>query len=90
MTPEVAEWLALLRAHEGGVTKLNDGYLNHGRPVGGYLVDVLDGLIRTGHLVLATPSPIGQRQVRVTHNGQTRYTELCAAHRDPPDDRNAR
>lgn len=76
MTPEVTEWLALHRVHEGGLTKLNHTYLNHGRPVAGYLADALDGLIHTEHLALGQPSPSGQRQVRVTHTGQARYAHL--------------
>lgn len=44
MTPEVTEWLALLRAHDGGLTSLNDGYLNYGRPIANYLTDALDAL----------------------------------------------
>lgn len=81
MTSEVTEWLALHRAHEGGVTKLNNGFLNHGRPVAGYLADAIDGLIRSEHLVLGQPSPSGQRQIRVTHTGQTRYAQLCTTQR---------
>ncbi|MGH3903796.1 MAG: hypothetical protein ACRDTE_06360 [Pseudonocardiaceae bacterium] len=50
MTSDVTEWLALLRAHEGGLTRLNNGYLNHGRPVAGYLADALTRLIDTDHL----------------------------------------
>lgn len=81
MTPDVTEWLALLRTHEGGVTKLNDCYLNYGRPVASYLADVLDKLVRTERLVVGQPSPNGQRQVRVTHAGQVRYAELCQVQR---------
>ncbi|MGH3927864.1 MAG: hypothetical protein ACRDTT_34215 [Pseudonocardiaceae bacterium] len=76
MTSEVTEWLALLRAHEGGVTKLTGHYLNCGRPVACYLADVLDELIDTGFLALAQPSPIGQQRVCVTHTGQARYAVL--------------
>ncbi len=81
MTPGVTEWLALLRAHEGGLTKLNNGYLNHGRPVAGYLADALETLIRTEQLALGAPSPSGQRQVRVTHAGQARFAQLCNTQR---------
>ncbi|MGH3796700.1 MAG: hypothetical protein ACRDSP_17635 [Pseudonocardiaceae bacterium] len=70
------EWLALLRVHEGGVTKLDGHYLNHGRPVAGYVADALDELIRTELLALARPDPAGVQQVCVTHAGQIRYAEL--------------
>lgn len=76
MTAGVTEWLALLRAHEGGVTKLAGRYLNCGRPVPGYLADVLDELVCAGFLALAHPSPIGQQQVCVTYTGQARYAAL--------------
>lgn len=72
----VTEWLALLRVHEGGVTKLNGTYLNHGQQVAAYLADALDELIRAELLALARPDPIGAQQVCVTHTGQARYTEL--------------
>ncbi len=81
MTPEAAEWLGLHRAHEGGVSKLAGDYLNHGRPVGSYLADVLDVLISAGFLALGQPSPSGQQQVCVTHTGQNRYAELHTAPR---------
>ena len=81
MTPEATEWLALHRTHEGGVTKLAGHYLNDGRPVASYLADVLDVLISTGFLALGQPSPTGHQQVCVRHTGQTRYAELCMAHR---------
>ncbi|MCA1601288.1 MAG: hypothetical protein LC776_06475 [Acidobacteria bacterium] len=70
------EWLALLRVHEGGVTKLNGHYLNHGRAVAGYVADALDELIRTEFLALARPDPVGAQQVCVTRAGQIRYVEL--------------
>ena len=76
MTPDVTEWLALMRAHEGGVTNVNGHYLNHGRPVAGYLADAFGELIRAELLALARPDPIGAQQVCVTHAGQIRYAEL--------------
>ncbi|HEU0127019.1 MAG TPA: hypothetical protein VFQ48_00195 [Pseudonocardiaceae bacterium] len=75
---EVIEWLALHRTHEGGLTKLGMSYLNCGRPIGGYLAEMLDELIHTRLLALGPPSPTGQQQVRVTHTGQARYTTLCS------------
>ncbi len=77
MVPEVTEWLALHRAHEGGVTKLGSNYLNQGRPVAGYLADVIDELINTGLLALGQSTPIVQQAVCFTHTGQVRYVELC-------------
>lgn len=40
MTSEVTEWLALHRAHEGSVTKLDTDYFTAGRPV-----DVKTGMV---------------------------------------------
>ncbi|MGH3796492.1 MAG: hypothetical protein ACRDSP_16565 [Pseudonocardiaceae bacterium] len=70
------EWLALLRVHEGGMSRLEGRFYNHGRPVADYLTDGLDALIRTEHLALGRPTPIGQQQVCVTKTGQARYAEL--------------
>jgi hypothetical protein len=77
MTPEVAEWLALHRVHEGGVTKLVGHFFTEGRPVADYLAKVFDGLISAGFVALGQPSPTGQQQVCVTHTGQARYVALC-------------
>ncbi|MGH4017145.1 MAG: hypothetical protein ACRDSL_25110 [Pseudonocardiaceae bacterium] len=72
----VHEWLALLRAHEGGVTTLGGHFFNHGRPVADYLAVALGELIRTEYLALGRATPSGQQQVCVTHAGQARYLEL--------------
>lgn len=61
--------------------RLNNGYLNFGSPVAGYLADALDRLVRTELLILGSPSPSGQRQIRVTHAGQARYAQLCQGQR---------
>ena len=76
-TAGTIEWLALLRVHEGGLTTLDGRFLNHGQPVAGYLADAIEELIRTGHLALGRPDPIGIQQVSVTHSGQVRFAELA-------------
>lgn len=48
----VTEWLALLRAHEGGVTRLQDRFYNHGRPVADYLAAAFAELISVDQLAL--------------------------------------
>ncbi|MGH8575108.1 MAG: hypothetical protein ACREX8_21440 [Gammaproteobacteria bacterium] len=70
------EWLALMRAHQGGVTTLGGRYFNHGQPVAEYLATALEELIRTEHLALGRATPSGQQQVCVTRTGQARYAEL--------------
>lgn len=76
MTP-VTEWLALLRAHEGGVTRQGGSYLNHGRPIAAYLADALDALVDANVLVLGPANEYGQQKVLVTAAAQARYAELC-------------
>ena len=71
MTP-VTEWLALLRAHEGGVTRQGSSYLNHGRPIA-----ALDALVDADVLVLGPANEYGQQKVLVTAAAQARYAELC-------------
>lgn len=70
------QWLALRRVHEVGATKLASRFLSRERPVADYLAETLDALIRTEHLALDRPDPIGAQQVRVTHAGQVKYTKL--------------
>ncbi|MCA1705659.1 MAG: hypothetical protein LC808_21330 [Actinobacteria bacterium] len=72
MTTRVTEWLALRRVHEGGLTKLSGHYLNCGRPVGGFLAEMIDELVSAGFLALGRSSPTGRQQVCVTHPGQAR------------------
>ncbi|MPZ67783.1 MAG: putative ATP-grasp-modified RiPP [Pseudonocardiaceae bacterium] len=75
MSP-VIEWMALRRVHEGGVTALRSRFLHRERPVADYLAEALDALIRTEHLALGRPDPIGALQVRATYAGQIKYTTL--------------
>lgn len=72
----VNEWLALRRAHEGGVTMLGGRFFNHGRPVAEYLAVALDELIRAELLALGRADPVGVQRVCVTRVGQARYAEL--------------
>lgn len=76
MTGEAAEWLALHRAHEGAVAKLNGSYFNHGRPVTTALAATFEDLITSGLLALGRPDLRGRQQVCVTHTGQTKYGAL--------------
>lgn len=57
VTPEATEWFALLRAHEGGVTKLARGYVNHGGPVVDYLAETFGSLVNNGLQALGQPDP---------------------------------
>lgn len=49
----VAVWIALRRAHQGGVTNLAGQWRDCGSPVPGYLADALDRLTSSGQLALA-------------------------------------
>lgn len=73
---EAAEWLALHRAQEGAVAKLNGCYVNHGRPVIATLDAAFDDLIAAGLLALGQPDSRGRHQVCLTPSGQARYTAL--------------
>jgi hypothetical protein len=79
----VAVWIALRRAHRGGVANLAGHWLDSGRPVPGYLADALDGLISAELLALAPdadPESGGVRRVTVTDAGCVRYLALCQVH----------
>ncbi|MGH3917173.1 MAG: hypothetical protein ACRDTC_27745 [Pseudonocardiaceae bacterium] len=62
---EVTEWLALHRAHEGSVTKLDTDYFKAGRPIAVFLVPPLECLIENGLLALGRPDPLGWQRVCV-------------------------
>jgi hypothetical protein len=68
--------MALRRAHDGGVAKAGDRYVDGGFPTPGYLDGVFDELINTGLLALADEDPYGLRRVSVTEAGRARYAQL--------------
>lgn len=80
--PELAVWIALRRAHRGGVAKVADCYLDHGRPVPSYLNGPLDELTGAGLLALtdADPATGGLRRIAVTDTGHAEYVALCRVH----------
>lgn len=73
---QVNEWLALMRAHEGGITKLGDIYLKHGERVACHLTAAITQLVVSRHLALSTPDATGMQRVCVTHAGQRRFAQL--------------
>lgn len=79
---DTTAWIALRRAHEGGVTNFEGRWLDNGRPVPGYLTDALDELTHRGLLALAEADPrsCGVRRVTVTDTGSARYVALCQTH----------
>lgn len=80
--PALAVWIALRRARRGGVAKMADCYLDHGRPVPSYLTGPLDELTGTGLLALADADPAigGLRRIAVTDTGHAQYAALCRVH----------
>ncbi|MGH3911674.1 MAG: hypothetical protein ACRDRM_12695, partial [Pseudonocardiaceae bacterium] len=50
---ELIDWIALRRVCGGGVVMLCGRYVDHGRPVPGYLDEPLAGLSRAGLIALA-------------------------------------
>jgi hypothetical protein len=82
----VAVWIALRRAHQGGVTNLAGQWLDSASPVPRYLADALDRLTSSGQLALADPDPesCGARRVTVTDTGCARYVTLCQVHNSRP------
>lgn len=80
--PELTAWIALRRARRGGVAKMADCYLDHGRPVPSYLTGPLDELTGAGLLALADADPAlgGLRRIAVTDSGHAQYAALCRVH----------
>ncbi|MGH3906240.1 MAG: hypothetical protein ACRDTE_18965 [Pseudonocardiaceae bacterium] len=71
---EVIEWIALRRAHEGGVKKVNTTYTSWGRPVPCYLPGVFDALTEAGLLFLIEID--GSARLMPTLDGRTRFSVL--------------
>jgi hypothetical protein len=77
----VKTWIALRRAHRGGVTNLAGQWYDSGRPVPGHVADALDELTSGGLLALGDDLEPGERRrVTVTDRGSARYLELCQVH----------
>lgn len=76
LSPELVASLVLRRAHDGGVAKVGDRYLDGGHPTPGYLAGAFDELINAGLLAIADADPYGFRRVSVTETGRTRYAQL--------------
>ncbi|MGQ0774366.1 MAG: hypothetical protein ACT4NY_08115, partial [Pseudonocardiales bacterium] len=75
--PDLYEWLALRRVHNGGIAKSAGTYLDHGRPTPGHLAEVFDRLIWTGLVTVAEGDALWElRRLRLTDIGQTRYVAL--------------
>lgn len=82
---ELIDWIALRRVCGGGVVMLCGRYVDHGRPVPGYLDEPLAGLSRAGLIALADIDTWGQRRVAPTLDGRARYVELSAQRAAPID-----
>lgn len=78
----VAVWIALRRAHVGGVSNLVGRWLDSGRQVPGYVADALDELISAELLVLGKVdlNSCGVRGVTVTDSGSAQYVALRQVH----------
>jgi hypothetical protein len=78
----VAVWIALRRAHEGGVAHVSGQWLDSGRRVPGYVADALDRLASVGLLTLGEvdPQACGVHRITVTDTGSAQYVALCAIH----------
>ena len=79
----VEVWIALRRAHQGGVANLADHWLDSGRQVPSVVADALDRLTSAGLLILGDvdPKACGVRRVTVTDTGCAHYVALCQVHR---------
>lgn len=76
--PELLAWIVLRRVVHGGVVRVGRCYLDHARPVPGYLLETLHELISAGFLAVADPDPIAEasRRVTATAAGLARYAVL--------------
>lgn len=79
---DMTDFLALRRmcAHpDSQVDRVENRYVEKGRPVLPFLADGLTALIEVGHLTLGEPDPASgtRRRLMVTAGGRARYEELC-------------
>ena len=76
--PDLYEWMALRRIHNGSTAKSAGVYFDEGRPAPEYLARVFDYIIRTGLTDVDDGDPVwALRRMSLTDAGRRRYTELC-------------
>ncbi|MGH4008681.1 MAG: hypothetical protein ACRDTH_11105 [Pseudonocardiaceae bacterium] len=80
--PGVAVWIALRRAHQGGMANLAGQWLDSGHRVPGYVADAMDELTGAGLLRFdeEDPDACGARRITVTESGCVHYVALCQVH----------
>lgn len=79
---DLTDFLALRRmcAHpDSRVDRVENQYVENGRPVLPFLADGLTALIEVGHLTLGEPDPgsAARRPLLITAVGRARYEQLC-------------
>ena len=79
LSPQLLAWCVLRRVVGGGVVKLGNRWLEHGRRTPMHLAETFDALTVAGLVVLADPDPVavGQRRASATEAGRIRYAQLC-------------
>src|SRR5262245_10498548 len=83
--PELSEWIALRRVHDGGMAKSAGAYFDHGRPTPEHLAGVFDRLVWTGLVTVADGDPIWElRRLGLTDAGAARYAVLSERQRAGP------
>ncbi|MFN2495175.1 MAG: hypothetical protein ABR608_04605 [Pseudonocardiaceae bacterium] len=80
--PDHFAWLGLRRVKAGGVAKAGSAYVEHGRPLGLLLADVIEALVEQGQVAVGEVSPQDcLARVSLTEAGASRYAELCTRQR---------
>lgn len=76
--PDLFAWMALRRAHAGGVVRFEGTYFDSGRRIPCFLPSVFDELVEAGLLRLGDPDPVspGRRRASLTSEGCARFTAL--------------
>lgn len=83
---DLHHWIALRRVLDGGVTRLDGRWRDHGHLVPGYVIDALDELLTARLIQLAKPDPTadGMALAALTNAGTARFEQLCRTALDVP------
>ena len=76
---DLHHWIALRRVLDGGVTKLDGCWRDHGHVVPGYVTDALDELLMDGLVTLSNSDPTadGMALAALTNAGIVCFEQLC-------------
>ncbi len=74
---DLYDWMALRRVSAGGITRMGNHWLDHGRRIPDYVADALATLCDSNAVTLAEPDGWGLRRAALMDTGSALLAQLC-------------